>query len=300
MKLVFDIYKLYLMKQLKIFIELTRLNKPIGYMLLFWPCSWGLALAFDFDQNINLFIFYFVLFFLGSILMRSAGCIFNDIVDRDFDKKVERTKNRPLASGKISVNRSLIYVCLLCLSAFTILMQFNLFTIFLGMFSMIFAFSYPFMKRVTYWPQLFLGLTFNWGIIMAYSAVNGNISINVILLYLSAIFWTLGYDTIYGAQDIIDDEIIGVKSTSIKFKKNIKIFVSANYFITLIILMYIFYNKIGINFATLALCLFFLSLIFQIKKFDKSKPHSCLAAFKINNFSGLILFISILLNSISI
>ena len=232
--------------------------------------------------------------------MRSAGCIFNDIVDRDFDKKVERTKNRPLASGQISVNRSLIYICLLCLSAFAILVQFNLFTIYLGMFSMIFAFSYPFMKRVTYWPQLFLGLTFNWGIIMAYTAVNGDISINVILLYLSAIFWTLGYDTIYGAQDIIDDEIIGVKSTSIKFKKNIKIFVSANYFITLIILMYIFYNKIGINFATLALCLFFLSLVFQIKKFNKADPYSCLSAFKVNNFSGLVLFISILLNSISI
>ena len=288
------------MKQLKIFIELTRLNKPIGYMLLFWPCSWGLALAYDFDQNINLFILYLILFLLGSILMRSAGCIFNDIVDRDFDKKVERTKNRPLASGQISVNRSLTYVCLLCLSAFAILVQFNLFTIYLGMFSMIFAFSYPFMKRVTYWPQLFLGLTFNWGIIMAYTAVNGDISINVILLYLSAIFWTLGYDTIYGAQDNKDDEIIGVKSTSIKFKKNIKIFVSTNYFITLIMLMYIFYNKIGINFATLALCLFFLSLVFQIKKFDKSKPHSCLVAFKTNNFSGLVLFISILLNSISI
>ena len=288
------------MKQLKIFIELTRLNKPIGYMLLFWPCSWGLALAYDFDQNINLFILYLILFLLGSILMRSAGCIFNDFVDRYLDKKVERTKNRPLASGQISVNRSLIYICLLCLSAFAILVQFNLFTIYLGMFSMIFAFSYPFMKRVTYWPQLFLGLTFNWGIIMAYTAVNGDISINVILLYLSAIFWTLGYDTIYGAQDIKDDEIIGVKSTSIKFKKNIKIFVSTNYFITLIMLMYIFYNKIGINFATLALCLFFLSLVFQIKKFDKSKPHSCLVAFKTNNFSGLVLFISILLNSISI
>ena len=288
------------MKQLKIFIELTRLNKPIGYMLLFWPCSWGLALAYDFSKNINLFVYYLILFLLGSIFMRSAGCIFNDIADRDFDKKVERTKNRPIASGKISVSRSLIYVCLLCLLAFTILIQFNFFTIFLGMFSMIFAFSYPFMKRITYWPQLFLGLTFNWGIIMAYAAVNGEISNNVILLYVSAIFWTLGYDTIYGAQDIKDDEIIGVRSTSVKFKKNIKIFVSVNYFITLVILMYIFYNKIGINFATLTLCLFFLSLVYQIKKFDKNNPYSCLAAFKVNNFSGLILFIGILSNSISV
>ncbi len=300
MKLVFDIYKLYLMKQLKIFIELTRLNKPIGYMLLFWPCSWGLALAYDFSKNINLFVYYLILFLLGSILMRSAGCIFNDIADRNFDKKVERTKNRPIASGKISVSRSLIYVCLLCLLAFIILIQFNFFTIFLGMFSMIFAFSYPFMKRITYWPQLFLGLTFNWGIVMAYAAVNGEISNNVILLYVSAIFWTLGYDTIYGAQDIKDDEIIGVRSTSIKFKEDIKIFVSANYFITLVILMYIFYNKIGINFATLALCLFFLSLVYQIKKFDKNNPYSCLTSFKVNNFSGLILFIGILSSSISV
>ena len=300
MKLVFDNYKLYLMKQLKIFIDLTRLNKPIGYMLLFWPCSWGLALEFGVNQNINLFIYYLVLFLLGSILMRSAGCIVNDIVDRDFDSKVERTKNRPLAAGKISVKRSLLYVCLLCLLAFIILIQFNLFTILLGMFSMIFAFSYPFMKRITYWPQLFLGLTFNWGIIMAYAALNGEISNNVILLYMSAIFWTLGYDTIYGVQDIKDDEIIGVKSTSIKFKKNIKIFVSANYFLTFIILMYIFYNKIGINFATLTLCLFFLSLVFQIKKFNKNNPYSCLAAFKVNNISGLILFIAILSNSISV
>ena len=157
--------------------------------------------------------------------MRSAGCIVNDIVDKNYDKKVERTKNRPIASNKISVIHSLMYVVLLCALAFLILIQFNFLTIFLGLGSMIFAFAYPFMKRITYWPQLFLGLTFNWGIIMGWTSINPNISIEILVLYLSAIFWTLGYDTIYGAQDMSDDEIIGVKSTSIKFKNNMGFFI---------------------------------------------------------------------------
>ena len=143
------------MKQLKIFIELTRLNKPIGFMLLFWPCSWGLAYAFSYSKNLNLFIYYLILFFLGSVLMRSAGCIFNDIVDKDFDKKVMRTKKRPLPSGKISVKLALSYVVLICSLAFLILIQFNLLTILLGLGSMVLAFSYPYMKRITYWPQFF-------------------------------------------------------------------------------------------------------------------------------------------------
>ena len=191
------------MKNIKNFIELTRLNKPTGFMLLFWPCSWGLAYAFYFDQNLKNFLLFLMLFFLGSVLMRSAGCIFNDIVDRDLDKKVKRTKDRPIASGKISIELSLFYVVILCLIAFIILLQFNKLTIFLGLASMILAFFYPFMKRITYWPQLFLSLTFNWGIIMAYAAVNNNISVEIVLLYASAIFWTLGYDTIYGTQDIV-------------------------------------------------------------------------------------------------
>ena len=207
------------MYHLKIFIELTRLNKPIGFMLLFWPCAWGLALANSVNKNYELFLYYLFLFFLGSVLMRSAGCIFNDIVDKDFDKKVKRTKRRPIASGKISITHSFLYVIILCTIAFLVLIQFNNSTIILGMTSMILAFSYPFMKRVTYWPQLFLGITFNWGIVMAWTAINNTISLDVIVLYISAIFWTLGYDTIYGAQDMSDDEIIGLKSTSIKFKK---------------------------------------------------------------------------------
>ena len=283
------------MQHFKIFIQLTRLNKPIGFLLLFWPCSWGLAYAYSINQDANLFISYLILFFLGSVLMRSAGCIVNDIVDKDFDKKVKRTKTRPIAAGKISVKHSYLYVLILCALAFLILIQFNFLTILLGMGSMIFAFLYPFMKRITYWPQLFLGITFNWGLVMAWASMNNGISSEIIILYVSAIFWTLGYDTIYGAQDMSDDEIIGLKSTSIKFKKNIKMFVTTCYFITLLILSYLFYDHIDFNFFTLFLIFFSMSLIFQIKKFMITDAKSCLDSFKINNISGILLFTTIFL-----
>tara|TARA_B100000965_G_scaffold123019_1_gene101775 strand:+ start:34 stop:894 length:861 start_codon:yes stop_codon:yes gene_type:complete len=282
------------MEHLKIFINLTRLNKPIGIMLLFWPCSWGLAYAYKLNQDLNVFLYYLLLFFLGSLLMRSAGCIFNDIIDRDFDKKVKRTKLRPIASGKISVKKSFVYVIILCLLAFLILVQFNILTIVLGLGSMLLAFSYPFMKRFTYWPQLFLGLTFNWGIIMAWTAVINDISYEIIILYFSAIFWTLGYDTIYGAQDMVDDEIIGVKSTSIKFKKNLKLFVGLNYLLFFLLLLFLFNNELKFNLFTLCLTLFFLSLVYQINKINILKAKDCLTAFKSNNLSGLILFLGIL------
>ena len=281
------------MHQLKIFIELTRLNKPIGFMLLFWPCSWGLAYAFSINQNFNLFLNYLVLFFLGSVFMRSAGCIFNDIVDKNFDKKVNRTKTRPIASGKISVRHSMIYVLILCLLALLILIQFNLLTIILGMGSMFLAFSYPFMKRITYWPQLFLGITFNWGIIMAWAAVNNDISLEIILLYISAIFWTLGYDTIYGAQDMSDDEIIGLKSTSIKFKKNMNLFIFASYLIFAILIIYLFNNFYGMNIFTIFSSMFMLSLIYQLFELKK-KNRNYLKLFKFNNYTGILLFISII------
>ena len=282
------------MDQLKIFINLTRLNKPIGFMLLFWPCAWGLAYAYNFNQNNELLVFYLILFFLGSVLMRSAGCIFNDIVDKDYDKKVKRTKQRPIASNKITISHALTYVLALCFLAFIILIQFNLFTIFLGMGSMILAFTYPFMKRITYWPQLFLGITFNWGIIMAWTSFNNEISLEIIILYLSAIFWTLGYDTIYGAQDMSEDEIIGLKSTSIKFKKNIKLFVSSVYLISIFLLVFLFKNVLGINLFSLLMISFFITLLFQVIIFNKNKPENCLRVFKFNNISGLLLFLSIL------
>ena len=170
------------MNRINNFIELTRLNKPIGFMLLFWPCLWGLALAFNQNSNVNLFTNYAILFLLGSILMRSAGCIFNDIVDKNFDKKVNRTKNRPIAAGRVSLFDAYLYIIALCLIALIILMQFNPLTVFLGLASIPLAFSYPFMKRLTYWPQFFLGITFSWGIILAWTSIIGEIFLDPILL----------------------------------------------------------------------------------------------------------------------
>ena len=281
------------MEKFQIFIQLTRLNKPIGFMLLFWPCVWGLTLAYYYNEETTLYLKYIILFFLGSVLMRSAGCIFNDIVDRDFDKKVQRTKERPIASGKISVTGAFTYLILLCLIALFILLQFNLLTIILGMSSMILAFSYPFMKRITYWPQLFLGLTFNWGIILGWTSISNSISIEPIILYLAAIFWTLGYDTIYGLQDMRDDEIIGIKSTSIKFKNNVKVFVGSCYILCVLFIL-ILCLMMKIDKYLLVFSIFFImSLIYQIRIFKIDNQKSCLAAFKINNLTGIFVFVFI-------
>ena len=282
------------MEQFQIFIQLTRLNKPIGFFLLFWPCAWGLSLGYYFNEQINLYIQYMLLFFLGSVLMRSAGCIVNDIVDKDLDQKVERTKTRPIAAEKISIFKSIVYVILLCSIALIILLQFNLLTITLGLSSMILAFTYPFMKRITYWPQLFLGLTFNWGIIMSWTSVTNSISIEPIILYIAAIFWTLGYDTIYGIQDIHDDEIIGVKSTSIKFKNNVKFFVGTCYSLCVLFIL-ILSIMIEIDKYIFILSMFFiLSLMYQVKKFNVKNFKSCLDVFKMNNLTGFLIFLFIL------
>ena len=287
------------MQNIKLLVELTRLNRPIGYMLLFWPCLWGLTIAYDFNSSLEIFYFYSLLFLMGSILMRSAGCIVNDIVDRNFDKKVERTKDRPIASGKVSVKLGIIYSIVLCGLAFLVLINFNIFTISMALLSMPLAFTYPLMKRFTYWPQLFLGITFNYGLVLAWISTNNSISLVPIMFYIGAIFWTLGYDTIYGFQDIKDDEIIGVKSTSIKFKNNPKLFISLCYlffFISLIIVGILMNFKI---FYFITLIVTFLHLIiYQIKNLNVEDPHQCLKKFKSNNFLGVIIFFNILIGKI--
>ena len=299
MKLAFVIYKLNLMKNLKLFIELTRLDKPIGYMLLFWPCVWGLTLVYDFNSEINTYFKYLIFFLLGSILMRSAGCIVNDIADKKFDQKVERTKNRPIASEKISIKLALLYALVLCFCAFLILINFNLFTIVLALASMPFAFSYPLMKRFTYWPQLFLGITFNYGLVLAWISINNSISLTPILFYIGAIFWTLGYDTIYGYQDIKDDEIIGIKSTSIKFKNNPKTFLTLCYSLLLISLILIGALMSFSNIFYLFLIIPFCHLFFyQINFLNINKPEDCLKIFKSNNILGLIVCMNILVGKL--
>ena len=287
------------MNQFNLFIELTRLKKPIGFMLLFWPCIWGLTLVYDFNSSLKNYFFFSSLFLAGSILMRSAGCIINDIVDKNFDKKVKRTKNRPIASGKVSVKLALIYSIVLCGLAFFILINFNKFTIYMALLSMPLAFTYPLMKRITYWPQLFLGVTFNYGLVLAWISVSNEISLIALAFYVGAIFWTLGYDTIYGFQDIKDDEIIGIKSTSIKFKNDPKKFLLFCYLVFIISLILV---GIQMNFKLY----YFISLIlpamqlfiFQIKKLNISNTIDCLNKFKSNNFLGIIILINILIGKL--
>ena len=289
------------MNQLNLFLELTRLKRPIGYMLLFWPCAWGLTLAYDFTNDYKLYFFYLLLFFLGSVFMRSAGCIINDIADKEFDKKVSRTKNRPIASGKISVILGLFYATILCLSALLVLINFNKFTIILAFCSMPLAFTYPLMKRFTYWPQLFLGITFNYGLILGWTSIENNINIIPIVLYFGAIFWTLGYDTVYGYQDITDDEIIGVKSTSIKFKNNPKKFLFICYSIT--ILAYLLLGQImnfNYLFYTGALFIIFHLFFYQLKNFNHKNTNQCFKIFKSNNILGLIILISLFAGKLNI
>jgi len=284
------------MNQFNLFIELIRLKKPIGFMLLFWPCAWGLTIAYNFSNEKITYIYYLALFLAGAVLMRSAGCIVNDIVDRKFDKKVFRTKNRPIASGKVSVFRGLIYSLTLCSIAFLVLIQFNLLTIALALVSMPLAFSYPLMKRYTYWPQLFLGITFNYGLLLGWTSITNEITFIPLVFYIGAIFWTLGFDTIYGFQDIKDDEIIGLKSTSIKFKSDPKKFLILCYSIFLLSLLIIgFLLKLNQIYFMMLIIVALHMYFFQIYKLNINKTSSCLNIFKSNNFLGLLIFSNLII-----
>ena len=287
------------MNQINYFIELTRIKKPIGFMLLFWPCLWGLTLGYDFSKNIETFLKYLVLFFLGAVLMRSAGCIINDVFDKDYDAKVKRTKNRPVASGAISIKLALFYSMVLCFLALIVLIQFNIFTILLAICSMPLAFTYPLMKRFTYWPQLFLGITFNYGLILGWTSVNNEIEALPIIFYIGAIFWTLGYDTIYGYQDIKDDEIIGLKSTSIKFKDNPIKFITLCYSVFLISLLIVGISLKLNNFFYLVFILIILQMtFFQLKRINTNNSNKCLEIFKSNNYLGFFVLISLIVGKI--
>ena len=287
------------MDQIKLFIELTRIKKPIGYMLLFWPCAWGLTIAYDFNGELTTYIFYMLLFLSGAILMRSAGCIVNDIFDKNFDKKVFRTKNRPITSNKISVKIGIFYSLFLCLLALVVLIQFNYFTILLALGSMPLAFTYPLMKRYTYWPQLFLGITFNYGLILGWTAIKSEINLIPLIFYLGAVFWTLGYDTIYGFQDLKDDEIIGLKSTSIKFKHK------PNLFLTICYLMFFFslitigiLLKLSLIFYFMLVAVAFQLYFLQIRKLNIKSSKICLSIFKSNNNIGFLVLLSLFLGKI--
>jgi len=280
---------------MKKYIRLMRLDKPIGIFLLFWPCAWGLALA-NVDQINNLlFIKYLILFFIGSILMRSAGCVYNDIVDRKIDIKIARTQNRPIATGLISLSSAWILILILVSFSLIILFQFNLKSIIFGLSSAFLVLLYPFMKRITYWPQLFLGLTFNWGIILGWLVMKNEFSPLPFILYLSAALWTLGYDTIYGLQDVKDDLMAGIKSTSIKFQKKIKPFLFIVYFLSFALILLV----LSLLNANLLTYIFSLGagaiLLYQVINCYQKNSLNYSRLFTLNTYYGLSIFILLLL-----
>ena len=276
------------------FVSLLRLNKPIGIFLLFWPCAWSLTMTQWFVVNNYLFIKYLILFFIGSIIMRSAGCVYNDIVDKKIDFRVQRTKKRLIASGKISVTTAWISISFLIIPALIILFQFNNFSKILGLSSGLLIITYPFMKRITFWPQLFLGFTFNWGVLLGWSVFFENITLETIILYMTGVFWTLGYDTIYALQDKVDDLKIKVKSTAIKFRHDIKNFLFFCYIslITLLVALGFLTERSFIYFILITIAA--LHLAFQviiIQKIKSNNKDKIQKVFNSNNSFGLLIFL---------
>ncbi len=281
---------------MKNYIYLMRLNKPTGFLLLFWPCSWGMAYNLNFLPISSQWFYYLFLFFAGSILMRSAGCIYNDIVDKEIDKKVERTKNRPLASGKISLRNAWILILILCFLSLIILFQLNNKTILFGLSVIFIVLLYPFAKRFTYWPQLILGIVFNFGIILSWLSLNENFMTGIILLYLSGIMWTVGYDTIYALQDVVDDKKIGVKSLALLFDKKtyqfLYIIYTAQIFLLISSLLHV--N----NFSVILFLLSIPYLLILRKIYLMKNLKNYLEVFQFNNYFGFLILLILLSVSI--
>ncbi|MEO1251548.1 MAG: 4-hydroxybenzoate octaprenyltransferase [Pseudomonadota bacterium] len=275
------------------FLRLARADRPIGTWLLWIPCLWGLALAGVVEgglgANAGALLWFAVLTGVGALAMRGAGCAYNDIVDKDFDGKVERTALRPLPSGQITVREAWIFLFALCLLGLAVLLQFNTFAILTGLASLGLVAAYPFMKRVTYWPQAWLGLTFNWGVLVGYAAIAGTLRGEAFAIYAAGLAWTLGYDTIYAHQDKEDDALIGVKSTALKFGAATRPWLVGFYAATLVA-----FTAAGAligagPFYYLALAPASLHFAWQIRSLDIDDAHNCLIRFKSNRDAGLLL-----------
>lgn len=279
------------------FLRLARIHQPTGIWLLFLPCLFGVFLAIKepSSHDFNSISYIIFLFFIGSIIMRSAGCIINDLIDREFDAQVERTKNRPLATGEISHREAFVFLLILLLLGLIILMQFNLPTIFSGFLALTLIISYPMMKRITYYPQVFLGLTFNFGIIMGSLAITGSIGYATILLYISATIWTVIYDTVYAFQDIENDLQVGIKSTAIKFRKEPKTVLRVLNLVMFLILLFLGIKE---TFTEGYFIIIFASILFldyKIKNCHLNNPYECLGVFKANFWVGVLILIAIIL-----
>jgi len=279
------------------YLRLARLDRPIGSWLLLLPCWWSSALAAIAAHAAAPRLSHIVLFFIGAFAMRGAGCTWNDIVDRDLDGSVERTRSRPIPSGQVSAAMAALFLVLQLLLGLAVLISFNGFTVWLGIASLAIVAVYPFMKRVTYWPQIVLGLAFSWGALMGWAATFGRLELPVLLLYAGSISWVIGYDTIYAHQDREDDALIGIKSTALLFGPRTKPMLALFYGVALILIGAAgFTAGAGVVFA-LGLALFAGHLAWQIVRLDIGDPDNCLAVFKSDRDAGLILFAALLLDA---
>ncbi len=282
---------------LRPYLRLARLDRPIGSWLLLLPCWWSCALAAVAAHARAPSLVHLVLFFIGAFAMRGAGCTWNDIVDRDLDASVERTRSRPIPSGQVSVGRAALFLVVQALIGLAVLLSFNGFAIALGIASLVIVAVYPFMKRITYWPQIVLGLAFSWGALMGWAAAFGNLAAPPLLLYAGSISWVIGYDTIYAHQDREDDALIGIKSTALLFGARTKPMLALFYALAVILIGAAGFSAgAGWPFA-LGLAAFAAHLAWQIARLDIGNPDNCLAVFKSDRDAGLILFAGLLLDA---
>jgi 4-hydroxybenzoate polyprenyltransferase len=280
------------------YLRLARLDRPIGSWLLLIPCWWSAALADVAARAPVPNVRHLVLFFIGAFAMRGAGCTWNDIVDRDLDARVERTRSRPIPSGQVSVAQAAAFLIIQALIGLMVLIQFNRFAIATGIASLAIVAVYPFMKRVTYWPQIVLGLAFSWGALMGWAAAFGRLDPPAFVLYAGAIAWVIGYDTIYAHQDREDDALIGIKSTALLFGERTKPILGA-FFAAAVVLLGAAAYLVGAGpIFWLGLAAFAAHLARQIRRLDIGDPDLCLALFKSNRDAGLILFAGLVLGGI--
>ena len=278
------------------YLRLARLDRPIGSWLLLMPCWWSVGLAaIHAHSQVNLW--HLVLFFVGAFAMRGAGCTWNDIVDRDLDTRVERTRSRPIPAGQVTVAAAAGFLLLQALVGLVVLLQFNRFTVYVGFLSLAVVAVYPFMKRITYWPQIVLGLAFSWGALMGWPATFGRLDLPAFLLYAGAISWVIGYDTIYAHQDREDDALIGIKSTALLFGERTKPMLALFYALAVALIALAGWSAGGGVVFALGLGAFAAHLAWQIMRLDIHDPVLCLVVFKSNRDAGLILFAGLVLDA---
>ncbi len=276
------------------YLRLSRFDRPIGSWLLLMPCWWSASLAAGMSGHIASLPLTVALFFIGAFVMRGAGCTWNDITDRDLDAKVERTRSRPIPAGQVSVTQALIFLVLQALIGLAVLLQFNRFAIATGIASLLIVAIYPFMKRITWWPQVVLGLAFSWGALMGFAAEFSRIDAVALVLYAGSISWVIGYDTIYAHQDAEDDALIGIKSTALLFGQKTKPALAIFYGLAVVLIGATLWLAAARWPAWIGLAAFAAHLAWQIRRLDTGDPALCLRLFKSNRDAGLLLFAGLL------